>query len=79
VSGYLRSEQAAELLSCSVDTVLRKVERNQIPHRKIGGVRRVLFVEDELRAWIDGAPLEVVQTANGGRVVRPVENGTDGR
>jgi hypothetical protein len=43
----------------------------QIPHRRIGGTRRLLFLEAELVQWIDGCELEVVETANGGRAVRP--------
>lgn len=29
------------------------------------------FLEDELRAWSDGAELEVIKLAHGGRIVRP--------
>jgi excisionase family DNA binding protein len=71
VSGYLLVEHVADLLGCSKDTVYRLTGRNEIPHRRVGGTRRVLFVEAELRAWIDGAPLETVDAPHGGRVVRP--------
>ena len=43
-----------------------------VPHRKPPGGRRCLFIEDEVRAWVDGAALEVVELPRGGRVVRPV-------
>jgi excisionase family DNA binding protein len=73
VSGrYLLVEHVAELLGDSVDTVQRRAAKNAIPHRRIGGTRRLLFLEHELAAWIDGAELETIITANGGRVVRPV-------
>jgi predicted DNA-binding transcriptional regulator AlpA len=66
---YLRLEDVAEdFLRCSPRSVHELTRRNAIPLRRIPGVRRVLFVEDELRAWIDGAELEVI---DGGRVVRP--------
>jgi excisionase family DNA binding protein len=68
-------EDVAALLGCSRDFVYRMTAADRIPYRKIGGVRRVLFIEDEIDAWVDGCDLEVVRTANGGRVVRPVENG----
>jgi excisionase family DNA binding protein len=71
MSGYLLVEHVAELLGCSVDTVQRLAAASKIPHRRIGGTRRLLFVEDELRAWIDGAELETIDAPHGGRVVRP--------
>jgi hypothetical protein len=45
--------------------------RGEIPHRRMPGTRRCLFVEAELLAWEDGAPLEVIELSRGGRVVRP--------
>src|SRR5262249_10631957 len=72
MSAYLLAEHVADLLGCSVDTVQRRAAANQTPRRRIGGTRRLLFVPDELDAWIDGAPLETVDAPNGGRIVRPV-------
>ncbi len=42
----------------------------RIPHRRLPGSRRCLFREDELRAWEDGAELELIERASG-RIVRP--------
>lgn len=74
-SPYLLVEDVAELLRCSVRTVHELTRSNRIPHRRVAGSRRVLFVEAELHAWINGAELEVRQQRDGGRVVRPVEDG----
>ena len=43
------------------------------PAPKDARSRRCLFRLDELEAWENGARLEVVQTAGGGRIVRPVD------
>jgi excisionase family DNA binding protein len=72
---YWLVEDVAELLGCSPDTVYRMTAAGTIPHRRIGGTRRLLFIEDELRRWVDGAELEIVRAPNGGRIVRPVTNG----
>ena len=69
-SSYLTVEQAAALVNCSPRTIHEHARRAQIPHRRIGGTRRLLFLEHELHAWVDGAELEHVATANGGRAVR---------
>jgi excisionase family DNA binding protein len=73
VATYLLVEHVADLLGCSIDTVQRRAAANEIPHRRIGGTRRLLFVPGELDAWINGAELERVNAPNGGRVVRPIE------
>lgn len=70
-SPFLLVEDVAEMLGCSPRTVHERTRLREIPHRKPAGVRRVLFLEDELRAWLDGAPLEVEELPRGGRVVRP--------
>jgi hypothetical protein len=36
-------------------------------------MRRALFDPAELEAWESGAELEVLELADGGRVVRPIE------
>jgi excisionase family DNA binding protein len=78
VSRYLLVEDAAAMLGVSKDVIYRMASEGRCPHRRIGGTRRLLFLEDELHAWVDGAELETVKTPNGGRVVRPVENGSAG-
>ena len=71
---FLRTEEAAEFLSLSVDTLLRKASAGTVPHRRIAGVRRLLWLEAELVDWINGAELETITAANGGRVTRPIES-----
>ena len=47
-------EEAAEMLGRSENAVRRMVERRQLPFRKSG--RRVLFLESELKAFIEALP-----------------------
>ena len=70
-SPYLTVEQVAERLHTSVRSVRERTRLAQIPHRKLPGQRRCLFLAHELDAWLDGAPLDVVELAGGGRVVKP--------
>ncbi len=67
----LTVEQTAERLHCSRRTVQALIAKGSIPSRRIAGMRRVLVPADELEAALDGAELETVTTANGGRIVRP--------
>jgi excisionase family DNA binding protein len=46
--------ETAAMLGRSQNAVRRMVERRQIPYRKSG--RRVLFMESELRAYIEALP-----------------------
>jgi excisionase family DNA binding protein len=64
---YLTVEEVAELLRSTPRSVHGLTQQNRIPCRRLPGVRRLLFVEEELEAWINGAELEVVDD---GRVVR---------
>jgi excisionase family DNA binding protein len=68
-TSFLTTEETAKLLRSSIRTVHELTRTRAIPHRRFG--RRCLFVESELRAWLDGAELEVVDLAGGGRCVRP--------
>lgn len=68
---FLVVEEAAELLRESPRTVQARAAKGAIPHRRVGGTRRLLFVEAELVAYLNGCELEVLETPNGGRVVRP--------
>src|SRR3954471_10997578 len=68
---FLTVEDIAELLHCSRRSVHELTRTGRIPHRRIEGTRRCLFVPDELDAWLDGAELKVLETPRGGRVVRP--------
>ena len=47
-------EEAGEMLGRTTHAIYRLVERRQIPYRKSG--RRVLFLESELRAFIEALP-----------------------
>jgi excisionase family DNA binding protein len=71
VTTFLTTEQAAEVLHCSIRTVQALVARDAVPYRKIAGTRRVLIPSDELEAALAGAPLERVELPDGrGRVVK---------
>ena len=68
---FLTVADIAELLHCSPRTIHELTRTCCIPHRRIEGTRRCLFVPDEVDAWVDGAELYVSETPRGGRVVRP--------
>lgn len=70
-SPYLLVEDVATRLRCSPRTIHELTRTRAIPHRRLPGGRRCLFREDELEAWEQGAPLEILETPGGGRVVRP--------
>lgn len=70
-SPYLLVEDVAARLRCSRRTVHELTRTGAIPHRRLPGSRRCLFLEAELVSWADGAELEVLELAGGGRVVRP--------
>ncbi len=70
-SPYLLVEDVCERLHASTRRVHEWTRLSQIPHRKLPGSRRCLFLESELAAWEAGAALEVVELPRGGRVVRP--------
>lgn len=69
-SPFLRTEDVAARLHCSIRTIHELTRLARIPHRRLPGSRRCLFREDELRAWEDGAELELIEQ-HGGRIVRP--------
>jgi excisionase family DNA binding protein len=68
----LHVEDVAELLGFSVRTVHELTRKRSIPCRRIPGTRRVLFLEEELLAWVEaGGELEELKGRAGGFVVRP--------
>jgi hypothetical protein len=73
---FLTSIETAEWLRCSVRSVHELTRTLRVPHRRLPGQRRCLFVEEELTAWMNGVPLVVTELPEGGRIVRP-EAGTD--
>jgi excisionase family DNA binding protein len=66
---YLVTVEVAEFLRCSVRRVHELTRRRAIPHRRVPGTRRCLFVERELHLWLDGAELDVVELPDHGRIV----------
>jgi excisionase family DNA binding protein len=68
---FLLSEDVAELLGVSRSTVQEWLGRCRIPHRKMPFTRRCIIVRADFEAWLDGAELETVRLAGGGRIVRP--------
>jgi len=73
---YLTTEEVAELLRCSVRSVHGLTAAGRLPSRKLAGMRRVLYRPEELAQYLDGAELETIATADGGRIVRVKLNGT---
>jgi hypothetical protein len=69
-SPYLLVEDVCTRLHVAPRTVHEWTRLGEIPHRKLPGSRRCLFLEHELTAWESGAELEVRQLPRGGRVVR---------
>jgi predicted DNA-binding transcriptional regulator AlpA len=72
-SPLLHVSDVADLLGCSVRSVHERTRLGEIPHRKLPGARRCLFLEADLLAWIDGAALEMLELPDGGRIVRPMQ------
>jgi excisionase family DNA binding protein len=72
-SPLLISSDVAEMLRCSLRSVHELTRQRSIPHRKLPGTTRCLFVREELEAWLDGAALEIHELGSGGRVGRPTE------
>jgi hypothetical protein len=71
VTPHMLVEDVAELVGANLRMLQARAAAGGAPHRRIPGTRRLLFLEDELHAWIDGAELETIRTPNGSRVVRP--------
>ena len=71
VPPFLRVEDVAALLGCSVRSVHELARKSMIPHRQWARRGALLFPEDEIRAWLDGCELAVSVSPTGGRIVRP--------
>jgi excisionase family DNA binding protein len=74
VSPYLTVEDVAVRLRCSIRTVHELTRTGRIPHRRLPGSRRCLFLSNELERWEAGAALELRNLVHGGRVVSPKDN-----
>jgi excisionase family DNA binding protein len=70
-SPYLTTEEVALRLKCSVRSIHELTRLRRIPHRRLAGTRRCLYLESELLAWELGADLETRELSHGGRVVVP--------
>jgi hypothetical protein len=70
-SPYLVVEDVAGRYHCSTRRIHELTRTQAIPHRRLPGSRRCLFLDAELEAWDNGAELEVRELAGGGRIVRP--------
>ena len=70
-SPYLLVEDVAARYHCSTRRIHELTRTLAIPHRRLPGSRRCLFLETELQLWDDGAAVETVELAGGGRIVRP--------
>src|SRR5215208_6253609 len=68
---FLTVADIAQILHCSPRTIHELTRTCRIPHRRIAGTRRCLFVRDEVDAWLNGAELYVLETNRGSRVVTP--------
>jgi helix-turn-helix protein len=73
IGKYLLVEDVKDLLGISKRTVHEYTRTDRIPHRVLPHGRRVLFEQEWLDAWADGAELERIDLPAGGRIVRPVE------
>ena len=75
----LRVEDVMAMFGVGRRTVHGWTMARSVPCRRIAGTRRIFFLEDELRAWVDAGgnlPLEVDEQPNGALVVRPKEAGS---
>jgi predicted DNA-binding transcriptional regulator AlpA len=74
MSGYLRAPDVAELCGVQIRTVREWTRRYKVPHRRLPRTNTVLFVEAEIREWIDDPTIEldIKRGAEGARVVKPL-------
>jgi hypothetical protein len=71
---FLTIEEAAELLRLSPRAIHERTRpgNRSIPMRKMRGTRKLLFVRDELIAYMDGAELETIEKRDGSIIVKPL-------
>jgi predicted DNA-binding transcriptional regulator AlpA len=70
-SPFLFVEDVMARYGVSKRWVQGRASAREIPHRRLPGSRRCLFLEAELEAWDNGAQLETRELAGGGRIVKP--------
>src|SRR6478752_6987250 len=61
----------ADRLRCSTRKVHAMTAAREVPHRRLPGSRRCLFLIRDLEAWESGCELETLDLPRGGRIVRP--------
>ena len=69
---FLTVDDVTAILGVSKRTVHELTRTHRIPHRVAPYGRRCLFDREWVGAWLDGAELEHVALAGGGRIVRPI-------
>lgn len=69
---YLTTKECAERLRTSERSIHGLTSARAIPHRKLRGQRRLLFLDSELDAWLAGSDLETIEKQDGSVIVRPV-------
>jgi excisionase family DNA binding protein len=69
-SPYLTTEAAAERYGVHAGVIRRWARAGTIPHIRPAGTLKFLFPIAELEAWDRGAALEVIEGANGSRIIR---------
>lgn len=72
-SPFLLAPDVAARYHCHVRSVQDMAAAGRIPHKRLPGTRRLLFMVADLERWESGATLEVVPLEDGGRIVRPVD------
>jgi hypothetical protein len=72
-SPFLVVEEVAARYRTSSWGIRDLARRRAIPHFRRSGSRRLLFRPDWLDSFDAGAPLEVTELEDGGRIVRPQE------
>ena len=70
---FLTVDQAAERLGLSVNRVQKLAAWGEVPHRRLPGRKALLFSEEELALYEEGARLERISLDERfGRWVRPI-------
>jgi predicted DNA-binding transcriptional regulator AlpA len=49
-SSFIYAPQMAEMMGCSLQAIYNRVNRKQIPHKKLFG--RLVFVPKEIERWL---------------------------
>jgi hypothetical protein len=71
---YQTVEQLAAQFGWSIRTLHERTRKRELPCRRLPGSRRILFIPEEIEAFVDSGgtmPLEVIEGPRGSLVVRP--------